>query len=131
MSARDPPPRVLLGVMSNPVKPAMRAQQRKWAGHFQHAANVDVRFVLGTTFFNNTQRPPPEWDELKAEEKEHKDIIFVEGREKLPHAGVVTEKMYTVSLCHECRPVVHCALCTGDAATATLQRRRRCCDGVL
>ena len=85
-------PRVLLGVMSNPVKPAMRAQQRKWAGHFQHAANVDVRFVLGTTFFNNTQRPPPEWDELKAEEKEHKDIIFVEGREKLPHVGVVTEK---------------------------------------
>jgi len=78
--------------MSNPVKPAMRAQQRKWAGHFQHAANVDVRFVLGTTFFNNTQRPPPEWDELKAEEKEHKDIIFVEGREKLPHVGVVTEK---------------------------------------
>ena len=24
--------------------------------------------------------------------------------------------------------MVHCALCTGDAATATLQRRRRCCE---
>eukprot|EP00965_Chrysotila_dentata_P211708 6186599-Pleurochrysis_carterae.AAC.1 len=41
-------PYVLLGVMSNPSKPALRTQWRSWAQHFDTLQDaVGVRFVLG------------------------------------------------------------------------------------
>jgi hypothetical protein len=32
------------------------------------------------------------WPEIAAEQAAHLDFLEVEGREKLPHVGVVTEK---------------------------------------
>jgi len=86
------PPRVLLGVMSNPSNPRMRTQQREWGALFAAPTGVDVRFVVGETFHNRTQPPPMEWPEIAAEQARHSDFIVVEGRERLPHVGVVTEK---------------------------------------
>eukprot|EP00967_Tisochrysis_lutea_P021051 scaffold23908_cov36-Tisochrysis_lutea.AAC.1 len=47
MSSAGGAPRVLLGVMSNPGKPRMRAQQREWAANFDTQHALSMRFVVG------------------------------------------------------------------------------------
>ena len=92
------PKHVLLGVMSNPSNDVLRTGVRKWAARFaSHRAAVDVRFVYGTSFYsdnsyNSSAAPDAALASFERERAEHDDFFFVEGREKLPHVGVVTEK---------------------------------------
>jgi hypothetical protein len=104
---------VLLGVMTAPLNPRMRNQWREWANLFSANRNgVDVRFVLGERFHEGAQsrreeksrrrrrkgvgdEQPPRGqpaDLVRAEISANNDFIFVDGREKLPHVGKVTEK---------------------------------------
>lgn len=108
MSANASMP-ILLGVMSSPLNPRLRTQWREWGAAFStYQKAVDVRFVLGKEFHKaafaaarRQRRRTPEGvaaDDatpprlVDAEVKEYDDILFVEGREKLPHVGKVTEK---------------------------------------
>ena len=86
---------MLLGVMSNPAKPLLRTQWREWGGRFSsYQQSVRVRYVFGTSFYEAGKEHgrPTRNDELAREEREHGDMIYVDGREKLPNVGVVTEK---------------------------------------
>ncbi|KAL3915769.1 MAG: hypothetical protein SGPRY_007087, partial [Prymnesium sp.] len=89
---------VLLGVMSNPVKPLLRDQWREWAASFaSHNRAVQVRYVLGKTIYQQNVDPGQSTIDLPVLQAELKppalnDLLFVEGRERLPHVGVVTEK---------------------------------------
>ena len=86
---------MLLGVMSNPAKPLLRTQWREWGGRFSsYQQSVRVRYVFGTSFYEAGKEHgrPTRNDELAREEREHGDMIYVDGRERLPHVGVVTEK---------------------------------------
>lgn len=105
--------KVLLGVMSNPTSPRLRNQLREWNAHFSSLGQgVDVRYVFGSTFHNGTDgngvggsgsnellsMPTivPGLEEAAAgvreEQRSQGDILYVDGRERLPHVGVVTEK---------------------------------------
>lgn len=87
------PKAVLLGVMSNPGNDVLRSGIRKWSARFaSHRAAVDVRFVYGTSFYNASAAPAAALASLERERAENDDFFFVEGRERLPHVGVVTEK---------------------------------------
>ena len=83
---------LLMGVMSNPSKDGLRDRIRTWNRHFSTAGReVHVRFVYGRQFYNGTGDD----DALRhyaREVGEHDDLMFVDGRERLPHVGVVTEK---------------------------------------
>ena len=84
---------VLLGVMSNPSNDVLRTGIRNWSAHFRaHRTAVDVRFVYGTSFHNSSAAPAAALASIGPERAEHDDFFFVDGREKLPHVGVVTEK---------------------------------------
>ena len=88
-------PYILLGVMSNPTKPRLRDQWRdEWGPRFgAYQQEVKVRFVFGDSFYEpGTQRGEPTRPRLEQEEARHSDLMYVDGREKLPHVGVVTEK---------------------------------------
>ena len=79
-----PHARVLLGVMSNPTNDRLRRQLRSWNGQFASLGKgVDVRFVFGKSFYPSTALDAATLGE---------DAFVVEGRECLPHVGVVTEK---------------------------------------
>lgn len=94
--------RVLLGVMSTPLNPRLRMQWREWRALFNRTgAGFDVKFVLGNEFYVPARRlrrqqqqvrepQPPEL--LKEEGLKASDLQFVDGRERLPHVGKVTEK---------------------------------------
>lgn len=105
--------KVLLGVMSNPTSPRLRNQLREWYAHFESLGNgVDVRYVFGATFHNGTDGNgvggsgsnelisiptlvPGLSDAaagVRSEAETHDDLFYVDGRERLPHVGVVTEK---------------------------------------
>lgn len=88
----DPKLRILLGIMSNPTNPRLRSQIREWNGLFDahQRGDVSVRFVFGTSFYNQTE--PPEALESIRREAHRSDHLFVDGRERLPHVGVVSEK---------------------------------------
>ena len=89
------PHRVLLGVMSNPTSDRLRVQLREWNSLFaaHRQGNVAVRFVFGSSFYNATEQPPAEAvSSAQQENSTHGDLLFVDGRERLPHVGVVTEK---------------------------------------
>ena len=87
------PKRVLLGVMSNPSNNVLRTGIREWSARFaSHRKAVDVRFVYGTSFYNASAAPAAALALLERERAEHGDFFFVDGRERLPHVGVVTEK---------------------------------------
>ena len=87
------PKRVLLGVMSNPSNNVLRTGIREWSARFaSHRKAVDVRFVYGTSFYNASAAPAAALALLERERAEHDDFFFVDGRERLPHVGVVTEK---------------------------------------
>ena len=87
------PKRVLLGVMSNPSNNVLRTGIREWSARFaSHRKAVDVRFVYGTSFYNASAAPAAALALLEQERAEHGDFFFVDGRERLPHVGVVTEK---------------------------------------
>ena len=87
------PKHVLLGVMSNPGNNMLRTGIREWAARFaSHRKSVDVRFVYGTSFYNASAAPAAALASLERERAEHDDFFFVDGRERLPHVGVVTEK---------------------------------------
>ena len=105
-------PRILLGIMTSPLNPRLRTQWREWASLFKVNQNgVDVRFVVGKAFHNpaglgrrrrrklllpadGTAGLTPE--AMVRTERDALpgggDFVFVEGREKLPHVGKVTEK---------------------------------------
>ena len=52
-----------------------------------------VRYIFGSSFYNASSEPPIEAVNLaRTEAAMHSDILFVDGRERLPHVGVVTEK---------------------------------------
>ena len=83
--------RVLLGVMSNPSNNRLRRQIRRWSNQFSsHGRGVDVRFVFGNTVYKGTEEDSAVIDALRR--RAHADALFVDGRERLPHVGVVTEK---------------------------------------
>ena len=92
--------RVLLGVMSNPGKPQLRAQIRaEWNSRFSRSGDgVDTLFVLGTSFYANATTAPGSSapaeiaSAVRAESQASGDLLYVTGRERLPHVGVVTEK---------------------------------------
>ena len=87
------PKHVLLGVMSNPGNNVLRTGIREWSARFaSHRKAVDVRFVYGTSFYNASAAPAAALASLERERAEHDDFFFVDGRERLPHVGVVTEK---------------------------------------
>ena len=90
--------RTLLGVMSAPVPASvrMRTQWRQWASMFNETGHtVDVRFVVGSSAYvhgrtpRHRQEPPAA---VSVEHGTHDDFVVVDGREKLPHVGKVTEK---------------------------------------
>ena len=87
-------PYVVLGVMANPSNPRLRDQWREWGQRFiayQHG--VLVRFVFGSSFYEaGLAEGAPTAPQLDLEQASHGDLIFVDGREKLPNVGVVTEK---------------------------------------
>jgi len=87
---------MLLGVMSNPTKPLLRNQWREWGGLFNtYQRSVHVRYVLGTSFYAAGKAQGDLIDDLPALKKERErssDFLVVNGRERLPHVGVVTEK---------------------------------------
>ena len=80
-----PPPRlrILVGVMSGPDNQRRRNQIRHWSARFV-TQEVTVRFVLGREIFNSTRTPRVG--------RVQRDVYLVDGREGLPHVGVVTEK---------------------------------------
>ncbi|KAL1526858.1 hypothetical protein AB1Y20_015549 [Prymnesium parvum] len=87
MSAEASGPFVLVGVMSSPKSKLLRQQQRRWRQKF--SSGPTVRLVLGKTVFGTAERV----DSLLAREQaRHADLLFVDGREGLPHVGKVTEK---------------------------------------
>ena len=106
----DTEPFVLLGVMSNPFKPVLRQQWREWGSRFSsYQHSVRVRYVFGTSEYvagedhsaatrgastmttaESVHPSVRRW--TQREEKDHGDLLYVDGREKLPHVGVVTEK---------------------------------------
>ena len=93
----SPELRVLLGVMTSPLNPRLRTQWREWRGLFNKTNHgFTAKFVLGREFYvhggggRRRLRPPPEI--LKGEVAQAGDLLFVDGREKLPHVGKVTEK---------------------------------------
>ena len=74
---------------------ALRTQWREGGGRFSsYQQSVRVRYVFGTSFYEAGKEHgrPTRNDELAREEREHGDMIYVDGREKLPNVGVVTEK---------------------------------------
>ena len=86
------PPFILLGVITNPSSFELRRMLREFAvlsGGEQ--GGVRTEFVVGQSYFRD---PPPAALQaaLAAEAAEHGDIVFVNGREKLPHVGKATEK---------------------------------------
>lgn len=87
-------PYVVLGVMANPSNPRLRDQWRGWGQRFvayQHS--VRVRFVFGSSFYEaGLAEGAPTAPQLDLEQASRGDLIFVDGREKLPNVGVVTEK---------------------------------------
>ena len=96
-------PSVLLGVMTSPLNPRLRNQWRQWRQLFRsNGHGFDVRFTLGTSFYTSSTSgarrrrkieglaPPSEM--LAVEQETHRDLLFLDGREKLPHVGKVTEK---------------------------------------
>ncbi len=83
---------ILLGVMSNPMNARMRTQWREWAQLFsERESGVKVRFVLGSSFYGTQQAATPR-EMLRGEAEKFRDLVYVDGREKLPHVGKVTEK---------------------------------------
>ena len=112
-SAAEADIKVLLGVMSNPTSPRLRNQLREWNQKFQaYGKGVDVRYVFGATFYNGTDGSGfggssssdvvsaativPRLAEaaagVRGEAISNADLFYVNGRERLPHVGVVTEK---------------------------------------
>ena len=75
--------RILIGVMTGPDNTRMRTQIRRWSGRFV-TTSCSVRFVLGREIFNSTHKPRLG--------RARDDVYLVDGREALPHVGVVTEK---------------------------------------
>ena len=103
MTASNVAARVLLGVMTSPFNPRLRNQWREWRVAFNRTGHgVDVRFVLGNEIYIPTgghgRRKQALQQEarvpflLKDEVDKYQDLLFVDGREKLPHVGKVTEK---------------------------------------
>ena len=90
--------RVLLGVMSNPSSYRLRSQLREWNNMFSsyRHSDVTVRYVFGSSFYNGTDAPtyppPAAIGYARSEAAKYADLLFVDGRERLPHVGVVTEK---------------------------------------
>lgn len=92
------PFRVLLGVMSNPSNPRLRQQLRAWNSQFAAFGHgADVRYVFGSAFYGGpngsaTAEVPEEALAGARAEESAGDLMYVDGRERLPHVGVVTEK---------------------------------------
>ena len=82
-TAAAPRLRVLVGVMSGPDNLWRRTQIRHWSARFV-TQDVTMRFVLGREIFNSTETPRVG--------RAQSDVYLVDGREGLPHVGVVTEK---------------------------------------
>ena len=95
------PPFLLLGVISSPASFGRRAMLRDFAArasggmlaqaHVGGRAVVRTEFVFGRTFYER----PPSADvqrRLAAEAAQYGDVVFVDGRERLPHVGKATEK---------------------------------------
>ena len=87
-------PYVALGVMANPSNPRLRDQWREWGQRFvAYQRGVHVRFVFGSSFYEaGLAQGAPTAPQLDLEQAGRGDLIFVDGREKLPNVGVVTEK---------------------------------------
>ena len=85
----DNTPFVLLGVMSNPVKPILRTHWHEWASRFHENGAVRVRYVFGKTMYERNADPG---SPIRGSMEEEKDRLLVDGREQLPHVGLVTEK---------------------------------------
>lgn len=85
-------PYLLIGVISSPSAFARREMLRSFGKASGHGARrVATEFVFGDRFFEGG--PPLRMQERLAEEaRAHGDIVFVNGREKLPHVGKATEK---------------------------------------
>ena len=104
------PHNVLLGVMTSPHNSRLRTQQREWAARFANAS-VDFKFIMGKNYWNASGVPssaaraaravvkkrrqgatglPAE--QVRDEVARNADVHFVDGREGLPHVGLVTEK---------------------------------------
>jgi hypothetical protein len=90
------PTKVLLGVMTAPQNARLRFQWRDWRGGFNETERnggvFDLRFVLGREFHRAPKQATRPSEVVAAEEKAHRDFIYVDGRERLPHVGKVTEK---------------------------------------
>ena len=86
--------RVFLGVMSNPTSDRLRRQLREWNAQFSShtSGHVAVRYVFGASFHNQTAPPAEALETARRESAAHADLLYVDGRERLPHVGVVTEK---------------------------------------
>ena len=79
--------------MSNPVKPLLRTQWREWASNFHETGRaVRVRYIFGKTIYERNADPGPVRVESVAKDLDGNDHLLVDGRERLPHVGVVTEK---------------------------------------
>jgi len=92
--ARDDeaPPFILLGVITNPLSFELRRMLRDFAVlSGGQAGGVRTEFVVGNSYFKD----PPTAEQqaaVAAEAAAHDDVVFVNGREKLPHVGKATEK---------------------------------------
>lgn len=88
-------PYLLLGVMAAPAKPLLREQWRQWGTRFRAFQNsVRVRFVLGDAFYESGVFPGESTKTVETEKEaaQSGDLVWVAGRDKLPHVGKVTEK---------------------------------------
>ena len=85
-------PFLLIGVISGPSSFGRRSMLRDF-GHAAASAERPVRteFVFGKRFFS---RPPSSevQQRLADEAALHGDVVFVDGRERLPHVGKAAEK---------------------------------------
>eukprot|EP00966_Prymnesium_polylepis_P268503 6203128-Prymnesium_polylepis.1 len=92
LSEQADAPFILLGVITSPMSFERRQMLREFAAlSGGEAGGVQTEYVVGDSFFD---QPPSTAQQaaLAAEVAEHQDIVFVNGRERLPHVGKATEK---------------------------------------
>ena len=83
---------VLIGTISSPANAARRALLREFSRRRGvRDAGVRAEFVFGDAYFGRT--PPAAAQARVAEEaRRERDVVFVGGREGLPHVGKAAEK---------------------------------------
>lgn len=107
---------LLVGVMTTPSNEHLRNRQRQWRDLFH--SGVAVKLVLGKTYYGSNQSVEALMED---EQSRLSDLLFVDGREGLPHVGKVTEKSasWWISIAHQ-EPDFKYYVCCSDSILTIL-----------